>query len=394
MEIKEEPIKELLSEVNAIRNKWHEEFDKTGERFNVFEIIGLTSNETRTHSAFIGELLNPNALHGEGSKFLELFLEEIKFNGLDTNSARVEIEKHIGPIPKDYEYGGRVDLFITDNKNNSLLIENKIYAGDQHKQLYRYYKHCKETKKSNFTIIYLNLNGTPPSSHSIEGSDYKLESGKDFKVMSYKKNIIDWLNKCSLSISDKPIVKEAINHYITLIKNLTGQSITKNMENEISTLLLNNIDNFKTARAIKDLYDKTKQVIYNKFWDEIKQQGNLNIEIDWKKEYRINFQIDEDNDGFYFSFSAKKLNGERIDNNASEFSPLIDIVRKIDNRFKNNESNIGWKYPNNLRRFFELSDDNLFKLSSDSDRKTYVEELLNEGKQYWKLFVEEIKLLA
>lgn len=54
-----------------------EEERKLKERtqFNVFEILKLQSNENRTHSAFIAELLNPHGSHLIGTTFLKLFLE-------------------------------------------------------------------------------------------------------------------------------------------------------------------------------------------------------------------------------------------------------------------------------------------------------------------------------
>jgi len=48
-----------------------------GERFNVFEILNLQKNETRTHSALIAYLLNPQADHGCGSLFLDLLCKQI-----------------------------------------------------------------------------------------------------------------------------------------------------------------------------------------------------------------------------------------------------------------------------------------------------------------------------
>ena len=386
----EESIKELLSGVNAIRNKWHDEFDKTGERFNIFEILGLASNETRTHSAFIGELLNPNALHGEGTKFLELFLKEIKFDGLDMKSARVEIEKHIGPIPKDYEYGGRVDLFIRDSQNNFLLIENKIYAGDQPKQLYRYYKYSKKEKKVNSRIIYLNIDGTSPLRHSIEGNDYTLKEGIDFQILSYNENIINWLTKCSKNIESKPIVKEAINHYIILIKNLTGQSNFKKMEKEIENLLFTSEENFKAARSVKDLFERSEQDLYNQFRLEIKKQGGLKHEMEWGQ-YMIIFQLDEESKAWYFSFSVRTLDGKYTDNENIHFQNLISIVKKIDNRFKNDKHNLGWKYADRIKKISELNEEIKFCLYKHQFRKEFVEDLLNEGKNYWNSFEEGIK---
>lgn len=51
-------IPHLLNKTNLIVNKYNQLLDNTGGRFNVFTIIGLTTEEARLHSAFICELLN------------------------------------------------------------------------------------------------------------------------------------------------------------------------------------------------------------------------------------------------------------------------------------------------------------------------------------------------
>ena len=71
-------IKALLSGVSEIKKKYDEIAILTGENFNVFNILGLSTKEVRTHSAFIAELLNPKGSHGQGDTFLKLFVEQQK----------------------------------------------------------------------------------------------------------------------------------------------------------------------------------------------------------------------------------------------------------------------------------------------------------------------------
>jgi len=185
----EKNIEYLLENIGNIKAKFDSVTQKTGERFNIFEILGLSTSENRTHSAFLRALLDPNGLHGMGSKFLTLFLEVTKCeNIIDIKSVKVEIEKHIKTISRDYEYGGRIDLVISDSKGNSVMIENKIYAGDQEKQLYRYYQYGK-SNIGKFKLLYLTLYGENASTHSTTGSITREEllgflqsEGEDMKV--------------------------------------------------------------------------------------------------------------------------------------------------------------------------------------------------------------------
>ena len=71
-------LQNLLSEVAEYyvesKRKENERWER-GESFNIFNTIGLRSEEVRLHSAFIGELLNPRGSHGASSLFLKAFLE-------------------------------------------------------------------------------------------------------------------------------------------------------------------------------------------------------------------------------------------------------------------------------------------------------------------------------
>ena len=154
-------VKKLLHQVTAI-NRTQEKLNLLGgAEFNVFKILGLHTNEVRTHSAFIGELLNPRGCHGLKSRFLYLFLETLKIEDFDTEHAAVKIEKYAGPIDEHYLEGGRIDIHLKGRAGQFIFIENKIHAGDQRNQLARYHNYEPRAK-----LIYLTLDGTAPSDWS------------------------------------------------------------------------------------------------------------------------------------------------------------------------------------------------------------------------------------
>ena len=124
-----EEIKNLLTNINTIIEKNNEILEATGGRFNIFNVLGLTSNEVRLHSALLAELLNPNGTHGLKDEFLKEFTTLLNIEKFGTKSAKVQIEKSIGPTTETD--GGRVDIIISDYNNCAIIIENKIYAGDQ-----------------------------------------------------------------------------------------------------------------------------------------------------------------------------------------------------------------------------------------------------------------------
>ena len=67
----------FLERVTSINKKYENIAEITGENFNVFRILGLSSSEVRTHSAFIAELLNPKGSHNQKQIFLKLFCEDV-----------------------------------------------------------------------------------------------------------------------------------------------------------------------------------------------------------------------------------------------------------------------------------------------------------------------------
>lgn len=230
----------LISQITAIRKQYEKISELTGEKFNVFNILGLSTNEVRTHSAFIGELLNPNGLHSQKSIYLEQFLDLFQIENFDYSNAILEIEKSVGYISDDKKDGGNIDIIITDKNNNAIIIENKIYAGDQENQLLRYYNYAKKNCKS-VNLYYLTLDGKEPSKFSTNDLDKS-----QYKCVSYANDIKNWLEKCKEKSVNQPIIRETLTQYINLIKELTGQSINKTMNTEIVNKIVSDDDNLKT----------------------------------------------------------------------------------------------------------------------------------------------------
>ncbi len=194
------------------------------------------SDEVHLHSMFLANLLNPKGSHGQRGKFLEAFLKmlqksfpAISAHNLELNitNASVEVEKYIGR-QTDSE-GGRIDIYLTDGKH-SIIIENKIYAGDQHHQMLRYWNYGMSQKgddtEKSFVLIYLTLDGCSPSKDSL-GEDLK---ENDIVCLSYKNDIRGWLDRFVELASRTPLVRETINQYISTIDILTNNVMEDNKD--------------------------------------------------------------------------------------------------------------------------------------------------------------------
>ncbi|MFK8102386.1 MAG: PD-(D/E)XK nuclease family protein [Saprospiraceae bacterium] len=237
-------VKQLLATTNFLVAREKAEEKIKGEKFNLFSILKMETKENDTHSAFLGELLNPQGDHLMGSRYLKLFLAQIEDETLDPHSTKVILEKYIGPkrILKGAQAknstGGRIDIYLKDAKGNILSIENKINAPEQELQVLRYYNYKTERN----TVYYLTLNGESPSPYST----CKLKSGYDFQEISYAHDILIWLKACQKESTDQPILRETIKQYYLLIKKITGQMSddhTKALHHQI-------LSNFEAAHAI------------------------------------------------------------------------------------------------------------------------------------------------
>ena len=360
-----EKIKSLLQQVSIIQKKYDDLAEYSGEHYNVFDILGVRSDEL-SHSAILNNLLNAKAKHGQKDIFLKLFLETISntikedetkvqfinnFNNFDTQNSKSETEKFVGKVIYEAEQGGRIDIIINDGINN-IIIENKIYAGDQPMQLVRYNKFDE-----NSSILYLTLSGKEVSANS-KG---QLKNGINYICISYQNEIIYWLEKCIKEMTNKPIIRETLNQYLTLIKSLTNQSNNNKMSEEIIETMRLNIkssfeicDNLRGLR--KSLFDSFVENFVAKFQSEIqikvhneiwkkdasiqiknKNWENLNIEIYFLGEYFSNVCI-----GLITSTRGSKID-EQFKNKISEFLSNLN--------FGKNQNNKGWYFFQNYNVF-------------------------------------------
>lgn len=223
----------LLHQVKQIKHEYELTARITGENFNVFRILGLSTAEVRTHSAFLAELLNTKGSHGQGALYLNLFLQRL---GIDPRAFTAEhstaqVEHHIGTLNSDAGTGGRIDILLTDMpQKRQIIIENKIYARDQDQQLTRYHEFDKKA-----ILLYLTLHGEKPSALSYTGLNVD-----DIKRISYKEHIRDWLSECQKVSVSLPVIRETIVQYSILIRTLTGQTKEAKVSEQAKNLILEN----------------------------------------------------------------------------------------------------------------------------------------------------------
>lgn len=247
-------LRNLLSQVSHVIQKYEEMAAVTGENFNVFKVLKMTTSEVRTHSAFLSELLNPKGSHGLRNVFLKTFLRQLNemkledfqardvlehFNG---ESAIVKAEEFIGYLDNEQITGGRVDLVLKDNSGNVIVVENKINAQDQSHQIERY-----KNAYPKAAILYLTLWGNEPSADS-KGS---FQNGIDYLSISYREFIFNWLTNCIKEAVIFPLLRETLVQYQNLIKHLTGKTMNQMAEVAIVDIITKGpAENYTSAMQI------------------------------------------------------------------------------------------------------------------------------------------------
>lgn len=228
---------------------------------------------------------------------LKIFIEKVlKIEIIDaTNLLSKSVtttEYYISRINNEGTEGGRIDILIDIPRESgipSLIIENKIYAGDQSNQLLRYYKFAKTKYHSseNFKILYLTLWGSCASTIST-GKDFSF----DYTRISYAKNIIKWLEQCASFAYDKPKVRETIIQYKHLLTQITEYSMNEN--NKIVEEIASQDEYLKNAILIcsyqNDIIKKAISGPITKALEYIKEMAKEKTKLE------INFMSNEFNE--------------------------------------------------------------------------------------------------
>ena len=217
-------VQEVAS-ICALGQAQQEERNRKGENYNLFSILSIEHYELK-HSALIANLLDPKGSHGCGDAFLRAFFEialkDLAYPFEDCTPPHSYTEYYTGPIAGDT--GGRIDILVKSS-HYGLIIENKIYAGDQDKQLTRYDNYGKTTFGADrYLLVYLTLYGYDASK---ESTATKSAEEVGYLRLSYAEDILRWLEQCVQLADNKPLVRESLNQYIRTIKQLTYQDMNQ-----------------------------------------------------------------------------------------------------------------------------------------------------------------------
>jgi hypothetical protein len=246
-------------------------------------------------------------------------------------------------------------------------------------------------------VFYLTLEGIEP----IKNSKGSLESGKDYFLLSYRTEIINWLELCMKEAADKPILRETIKQYIILLKKLTNQLTNQKMENEIKKLIIKNLNE---SRKVYDLFHQVLVDMRNKFRNAVaeKIKDSTGCELELLKITEVNASM----------FLKSKSNLVKIcvspfswgslfeDLNVGIWIEMSKVNKEILNDFiqkKQISSRLGEYWLNREDLGIRLSDlSELQKLDDDTHFNIRVNQVSSKIIEYYRnnlKLVEELELL-
>ena len=358
---------------------------KKENKYNIFSILKQEEKEEGCHSRIIFNLINDCESNKLEKRFLKLFFKEVLDEEFDEKKKYfVEREKNLGKY-------GRADLFIEDSDGKAYLIEIKINAGDQPKQLSRYNQYLKKNYKDDYQIYYLTLNGYHPSSYSL-----KERAEVEYIIISFVDNIYNWIEKCIEEIGENnKILKINLEQYLETLTKITNRIGEAQKMDFIKMMKEGN--NFRIAQEIVNNFEEIKLGIKEEFILELRERivKKLNIEDIAKKKnlyeyiniikftefylYKevldiknslLTYGIGIDRGGFYFYIGLQ-------DKKAEEWK-----IAKKDIKNKFNE--ITLEYNQETGTYFEYLEEEKFDISGDNfyilideNRKEEREELIN-----------------
>lgn len=229
-----EKYEEFFREYLEFREELLDALKKSGKNeYNPYLAVESEHKE-KLHSNVLFSFLNPLSKHYQDDLFLKCFLNVVGLEEWfgDTKNAEVKREKTLSG-------GSRIDLYVSNGKR-CIILENKIWAKDGEEQIQRYIEGIDKDynrEHDSICVIYLSLEGTKPSKESLGRWDIDESGGAlilrgenrrvKFEQLSYKKHILEWLDKAQQKLKNITNLNQALEAYRDVVKIVTNQGENK-----------------------------------------------------------------------------------------------------------------------------------------------------------------------
>lgn len=178
--------------VDAARIVWRGSEARLAPEFSVMRYM---RTDEAGLSFIISDLLDPTGTHGQGDRFVALFIARFWPSAqIDAAHAKVRLEARTDLIPNHLR---RIDIVLTFGRDAVLGIENKAWgAPEQDRQVADYLDQLKQMAKSHKLVYLTRYEYETPSEKSIDrvSKDIATESG-NLEVIAWT-SLVAWLGDC------------------------------------------------------------------------------------------------------------------------------------------------------------------------------------------------------
>lgn len=259
----QEEVKDLLDLVEKYRKEREQKLAELSFFYNILEEVRVNEN---AHTRLLMRLLEYEEAR---THFFNYLKPKYKgFNPPDISNPEITVEKH------------RIDGLIQDGKY-AIIFENKICgAVEQKEQLGRYIEKCESLgyKKAQIYILYLfDRAGQEPSEQTWGKCNPKDFKGR-YLVLSYKDDIIPWLEDYLLTIGNEPkdkadiegelkdkteLFRSGVCQYLDYLKKQFTNDKCSPMEEALLNYLKTQL--YKEEKAVEE--EKSMESLKNKLKD-------------------------------------------------------------------------------------------------------------------------------
>lgn len=123
---------------------------------------------------------------------------------------------------------GRADIWLGNGKDPSyrVIIENKIDAHDQYRQLRKYFRYLTGNGRVNAGLYYLCLNDNEERKESADMSakSFNMESSNettDYHMITYKNDITNWLRQILELKNLEPNFVKSVEQYLEIVLKIS-----------------------------------------------------------------------------------------------------------------------------------------------------------------------------
>ena len=228
--------------------------EKTDIGFNIFTLCSDKYYRENFHSDVIKAFLDPTEKHNEGNKYLHIFIDLL--NGVNNQNHIKKSDFENASVEREKQH---IDICVIDEASKkAIIIENKINnAGDQHRQLPRYYDKLKGDYDV-VAIVYLTLNNSKQPDKSGWTNEEKESIDKILKLIpawsadNSKPNLLDnWVSQ-SIINSENADSLLLLKQYGKLLKFLNTNSMDTMILEKFHRQLMEE-DNYETAISIRNM---------------------------------------------------------------------------------------------------------------------------------------------